>query len=93
MLNAWTQSDALLERLETPFHVADALERNYFIELPIDVAHAVAAGELPRYHEDPFDRILVAQARTRVDDRRRRRDVSERWPRRSSTSPLRGLTG
>ncbi|OFW72950.1 MAG: hypothetical protein A2Y55_10840 [Actinobacteria bacterium RBG_16_68_12] len=41
----------------------DALERNYFIELPIDVAHAVAAGELPHHHEDPFDRILAAQAR------------------------------
>ena len=48
--------DALLERLEAPFDIADALERNYFIELPIDVAHALAAG--PRHHEDPFDRIL-----------------------------------
>ena len=56
--------DALLERLEAPLDIADALERNYFIELPIDVAHAVAAGELPRHHDDPFDRILVAQART-----------------------------
>ena len=36
-----------LERLEAPFDIADALERDYFIELPIDVAHAVAAGELP----------------------------------------------
>jgi PIN domain nuclease of toxin-antitoxin system len=56
--------DALLERLEVPFDIADALERSYFIELPIDVAHAVAAGELPRHHEDRFDRILVAQACT-----------------------------
>jgi len=56
--------DALLERLEAPFDIADAPERNYFIELPIDVAHAVAAGELPRHHEDPFNRILVAQACT-----------------------------
>ena len=55
--------DALLERLETQFDIADVLERNYFIEPPIDVAHAVAAGELPRHHEGPFDRILVAQAR------------------------------
>lgn len=32
--------DALLERLEAPLDIAGALERNYFIELPIDVAHA-----------------------------------------------------
>ena len=24
--------------------------------------HALAAGELPRYHLDPFDRMLIAQA-------------------------------
>ena len=39
--------DALLERLEAPFDIADALEPNYFIALPIDVVHAVAAGEPP----------------------------------------------
>ena len=26
-------------------------------------AHAIAAGALPRHHSDPFDRMLVAQAR------------------------------
>lgn len=31
--------------------------------LAISVAHAVAAGSLPRHHNDPFDRMLVAQAR------------------------------
>lgn len=25
--------------------------------------HALAAGELPLHHRDPFDRMLVAQAR------------------------------
>ena len=30
--------------------------------LPISMAHAEAAGRLPRHHRDPFDRILVAQA-------------------------------
>jgi PIN domain nuclease of toxin-antitoxin system len=25
--------------------------------------HSLAAGELPRYHRDPFDRMLIAQAR------------------------------
>lgn len=31
--------------------------------LPIRMAHAVAAGQLPRHHDDPFDRMMVAQAR------------------------------
>ena len=50
-------------KLEAPFDVADALERSFFIELPIEVVHAMAAGELPPHHKDPFDRMLVAQAR------------------------------
>ena len=50
-------------KLDAPFDVADALERSFFIELPIEVAHAMAAGELPSHHKDPFDRMLVAQAR------------------------------
>lgn len=32
-------------------------------ELPVTSEHAVAVNELPRLHKDPFDRILVAQAR------------------------------
>ena len=30
--------------------------------LDITAAHAVAAGKLPKHHEDPFDRMLIAQA-------------------------------
>jgi PIN domain nuclease of toxin-antitoxin system len=30
--------------------------------LPITAEHALAAGDLPRHHDDPFDRMLVAQA-------------------------------
>lgn len=32
-------------------------------ELPVTSEHAVAVNELPSLHKDPFDRILVAQAR------------------------------
>ncbi len=35
-----------------------------FWPLPITLAHGIAAGGLPRHHGDPFDRMLVAQART-----------------------------
>lgn len=33
-----------------------------FTPLGIDVEHAVRAGSLPPYHNDPFDRMLIAQA-------------------------------
>lgn len=31
--------------------------------LPVEHAHALAVAELPMLHRDPFDRVLVAQAR------------------------------
>lgn len=30
--------------------------------LPVEAEHAMAVEELPAHHQDPFDRILVAQA-------------------------------
>lgn len=30
---------------------------------PVTVEHGIAAGRLPMLHRDPFDRMLVAQAR------------------------------
>ena len=30
--------------------------------LPISMAHALRAGALPPHHQDPFDRMLIAQA-------------------------------
>lgn len=38
------------------------LATNRFSALPVTVAHAIAAGRLPRHHGDPFDRMLIAQA-------------------------------
>ena len=35
-----------------------------FAPLPITLAHGIAAGSLPRHHGDPFDRMLIAQARS-----------------------------
>jgi PIN domain nuclease of toxin-antitoxin system len=36
---------------------------NGYRELPITSEHTIAVNELPPLHKDPFDRILVAQAR------------------------------
>jgi PIN domain nuclease of toxin-antitoxin system len=39
------------------------MERGAMVELPIRWRHARAVATLPRHHEDPFDRVLLAQAR------------------------------
>ena len=31
--------------------------------LPVEPEHAAAVEDLPRHHHDPFDRLLIAQAR------------------------------
>ena len=36
---------------------------NGFVELPMSAQHADQAGRLPRHHDDPFDRMLIAQAK------------------------------
>ena len=52
-------------KLRDPLDVwmPDALERLGFATLSVTVAHAVAVAGLPHHHEDPFDRLLIAQAR------------------------------
>jgi PIN domain nuclease of toxin-antitoxin system len=37
---------------------------NHYQELPITSLHALAVNDLPRIHKDPFDRMLLAQAKT-----------------------------
>jgi PIN domain nuclease of toxin-antitoxin system len=46
-----------------PKEVASAVEPTGFDHLHISAAHAAAVAELPPIHKDPFDRLLVAQAR------------------------------
>lgn len=43
--------------------VGKAIEEHRFTPLPITVDQAEWAGGLPQLHRDPFDRLLVAQAR------------------------------
>ena len=52
-----------LGKLTGPEDLAAELRVNEMTALPITVAHATAAGALPQLHADPFDRMLVAQAR------------------------------
>lgn len=41
----------------------DAIGRQRFDELPISTRHGLEAASLPPHHLDPFDRMLIAQAR------------------------------
>jgi PIN domain nuclease of toxin-antitoxin system len=44
----------------------DELEEQPVIVLPVQLKHALAVRDMPDLHRDPFDRLLVAQARTEV---------------------------
>jgi PIN domain nuclease of toxin-antitoxin system len=45
-----------------PFALYQGLLDRGYIELDITSRHVLAVGELPSFHKDPFDRLLVAQA-------------------------------
>ncbi len=51
-----------LGKLRISADLVAAIPAAGFSELPITARHAWQAGTLPRHHDDPFDRILVAQA-------------------------------
>lgn len=71
--NVWISSASIWEiaikhslgRADMPISSQDALR--YFLEsgyrrLPIEAEHVVAIEDLPAHHNDPFDRLLIAQA-------------------------------
>jgi PIN domain nuclease of toxin-antitoxin system len=49
-------------RLTFGRQICSAIAAHGFDLLPITGGHAEQAGNLPRHHRDPFDRMLVAQA-------------------------------
>ena len=54
-----------LGKLEAdPSELLAAIEPAGFVLLPITGLHAAAVATLPLLHRDPFDRMLVSQART-----------------------------
>ena len=62
--SAWEASiKTALGRLRLPAHFAAGVEESHMLQLPITFQHADEAGSLPAHHADPFDRMLVAQAR------------------------------
>jgi len=52
-----------LGKLEFRGNIEEQLALNNLLPLAVTVPHALAAGALPMRHSDPFDRMLIAQAK------------------------------
>jgi PIN domain nuclease of toxin-antitoxin system len=53
-----------LGKLRLPESFEAGVIASRFDKLPIDFSHAEAIATVPRHHNDPFDRMLIAQALT-----------------------------
>lgn len=54
---------SVLGKIAIPDHLAETLEQQGFVPLPITAEHAEAIRDFPEIaRHDPFDRLLVAQA-------------------------------
>ena len=66
-VSAWEitikQSLGKLE-LPTPAHhyIPNRIQKALMSVLPIQLSHTLAIAQLPPHHNDPFDRLLIAQA-------------------------------
>lgn len=52
-----------LGRLDFPGNLEEVLRNDHIEVLPITLPHALAVSDLPLHHQDPFDRMQIAQAR------------------------------
>jgi PIN domain nuclease of toxin-antitoxin system len=63
-VTAWEISiKKVLGKLRAPDDFEAQLMENNFQSLPITIPHATLAGQLPIHHDDPFDRLLIAQSK------------------------------
>ena len=49
--------------LKVPKDILGGIKKSNFVLLPIDISHVLEVEKLPDIHKDPFDRILIAQAK------------------------------
>lgn len=62
-VSAWEISvKKALGKLDAPDNLEHQIQAGGFTPLPVTIAHGIAAGQLPRHHDDAFDRMLIAQA-------------------------------
>jgi len=55
---------SLSGKLTLPMGVIESIEEERFIPLPITINHTIALSLLENHHKDPFDRIMLAQAKS-----------------------------
>ena len=84
--SAWEVAiKAALGKVEAREALSSAIADYGFLPLPVSLEHADAVRTLPLHHRDPFDRMLVAQAKLEgltlvtPDQAIRRYDVSTTW--------------
>jgi PIN domain nuclease of toxin-antitoxin system len=74
-----------LGKLTVPDDLLEVIVGEGFNWLPVSAEHAWAVAGLPRHHDDPFDRLLISQARAeRIpivtgDERFDAYEVDTRW--------------
>jgi PIN domain nuclease of toxin-antitoxin system len=51
-----------LGKLTAQDNLGEQISARGFQELPLRFSHGEALSSLPRHHDDPFDRMLIAQA-------------------------------
>ncbi|MDZ8067537.1 MAG: type II toxin-antitoxin system VapC family toxin [Nostoc sp. DedQUE08] len=62
-ISAWKISiKQSLGKLIAPSNLEEALHFSRLEVLAITLAHGIKVADLPMYHKDPFDRMLIAQA-------------------------------
>jgi PIN domain nuclease of toxin-antitoxin system len=72
-------------KLDAPHDFVDRMRRAGAQPLSMTIEHAEASAQLPWHHRDPFDRILIAQARAEgatlvsADPTLRAYDVRTAW--------------
>lgn len=65
-VSAWEISiKKSLGKLDAPEDLLEVVEASGLSWISIDPREAYEAGRLPLHHRDPFDRLLVAQAKSR----------------------------
>ena len=68
-----------------PELIEDEVKRNHIKLLLLDLAHIYALSNLPNYHRDPFDRLLITQATIEdlvivsIDDKFDGYDIERLW--------------
>lgn len=56
-------TEQALGKLDAPDDLDAQVDASGFTALPLTIRHGLTAGRLPLHHRDPFDRLLVSQAR------------------------------